>query len=199
MFFDKNHTEPDYKYKINNEGVFNGDSYEIVYKPSHPNCSKAGYVMKHRLVLEQHLKRFLTKDEIVHHKDENKHNNGVDNLELTDRSGHRKIHNGLLGNNTHYSKKDVKELYLSGLSSREVAKKLSMSKTNVSFLVKEMGISRSHLQGKVHVNNPLNKRSVSDEEIKRMNFLFKKGYSVSSIVKMTKRSRNSVEKYLERG
>lgn len=39
-------------------------------------------VHEHRLVLEQHFQRKLTASEIVHHKDGNKLNNALDNLEL---------------------------------------------------------------------------------------------------------------------
>lgn len=36
--------------------------------------------------------RMLTSDELVHHKDENKQNNAVDNLELTTRAWHKVMH-----------------------------------------------------------------------------------------------------------
>jgi hypothetical protein len=42
--------------------------------------------------MERHLGRPLTSKDIVHHKDENKQNNSIDNLELTTRAAHRKVH-----------------------------------------------------------------------------------------------------------
>ena len=56
-----------------------------IYKrvPGHPHGSKWGsYVAVHRLVMEEHLGRYLTKEEVVHHKDGNPANNDLSNLEL---------------------------------------------------------------------------------------------------------------------
>jgi hypothetical protein len=49
-------------------------------------------VLKHRWVMEQHLGRPLTKDEHVHHKDKNRANNDLSNLELLTSSEHSKEH-----------------------------------------------------------------------------------------------------------
>ena len=46
----------------------------------------------HRFVMEQHLGRHLTKDEVVHHIDGNPKNNSIDNLVVLSRSEHTKIH-----------------------------------------------------------------------------------------------------------
>ena len=47
---------------------------------------------KHRRVMEESLGRPLTPDELVHHIDENRHNNDILNLQLVDHSSHAKIH-----------------------------------------------------------------------------------------------------------
>jgi len=47
----------------------------------------------HRYLMEKKLSRKLTSDEIVHHKDGNKFNNIISNLELVTRSKHAIIHN----------------------------------------------------------------------------------------------------------
>lgn len=49
---------------------------------------------EHRFVMEQHISRELTPNEIVHHKDGNKHNNKIENLEIMTRGEHIKIHLG---------------------------------------------------------------------------------------------------------
>ena len=48
---------------------------------------------QHRVVMEAHIGRPLLSTEIVHHKDGNKKNNKIDNLELVDcQSSHVKMH-----------------------------------------------------------------------------------------------------------
>jgi hypothetical protein len=56
--------------------------YIKIYNPNHPNCDCHGYVSLHRLVMEQHIGRYLTKGEVVHHIDKNKQNNDISNLML---------------------------------------------------------------------------------------------------------------------
>lgn len=60
--------------------------------PDHPNATKHGYVLEHRIVVENALGRLLTTNEVVHHRDENKKNNHLDNLEVLTRSAHSKHH-----------------------------------------------------------------------------------------------------------
>jgi hypothetical protein len=49
-------------------------------------------VEEHRYVMVQHLGYELTSDEVVHHKDENKHNNAIENLQVKTRSEHLAEH-----------------------------------------------------------------------------------------------------------
>lgn len=66
--------------------------YLYALVPEHPNCTQNGYVLMHRIVMENHLKRVLNENEVVHHKDGNKHNNDITNLEVFERDLHSKHH-----------------------------------------------------------------------------------------------------------
>ena len=50
-------------------------------------------VNEHRYVMEKHLGRSLRRDEVVHHKDGDKQNNDIQNLEVLSLSEHSRMHN----------------------------------------------------------------------------------------------------------
>ena len=53
-------------------------------------------VEEHRYVMTQHLNRELSYDEVIHHKDECKQNNNINNLVLMARGSHASEHGILL-------------------------------------------------------------------------------------------------------
>ena len=60
----------------------NVDGYIWTYLPDHPNATKQGVIAQHRLVMAEHLGRPLEKHENVHHKNGNRTDNRLENLEL---------------------------------------------------------------------------------------------------------------------
>jgi len=53
---------------------------------------KQARILEHRLVMEKHIGRKLTQNEIVHHIDKNKLNNVISNLEVMTREDHAHLH-----------------------------------------------------------------------------------------------------------
>jgi hypothetical protein len=69
----------------------NGYVYVKTYE--HPFRSKQNLVAEHRIVVENAIGRFLTKEEVPHHIDENKSHNELYNLFLCrDDQEHRRVH-----------------------------------------------------------------------------------------------------------
>ncbi len=67
------------------------DGYIEIYSPNHPLKSGRNSVLQHRLVMEKHIGRYLTSEEVVHHKNGIKNDNKIENLELMkNNSEHRK-------------------------------------------------------------------------------------------------------------
>jgi LAS superfamily LD-carboxypeptidase LdcB len=56
--------------------------YKLVTRHGHPNAKARGQIYEHILVMSEMLGRPLTKEEIVHHHDEDKRNNAPSNLQL---------------------------------------------------------------------------------------------------------------------
>ena len=54
--------------------------YVYILKPKHPQAIKAGYILKHRFIMEQYLGRYLNPKEIVHHENKNTLDNRLYNL-----------------------------------------------------------------------------------------------------------------------
>lgn len=67
--------------------------YVLLFEPEHPNARSDGYVLEHRFVMSEHLGRPLKDDEVIHHKDGNKQNNDIKNLEIISLSDHTRLHN----------------------------------------------------------------------------------------------------------
>lgn len=66
--------------------------YIYALVPDHPKATKNGYVLYHRVVMENVIGRLLTDDEEVHHIDKNRYNNDISNLQLLTKEEHKLLH-----------------------------------------------------------------------------------------------------------
>jgi len=114
---------------------------------------------EHRYIMEQYLGRKLTKNEVVHHIDENKMNNNIENLQLLTRSEHSRLHRlgKTLSNETKikigqksknrpiYSKRKINDEqlinmlkdYKNGMKLREIDRKYNLSNGTMGTIIRE--------------------------------------------------------------
>jgi len=77
----------------NFKGEIERKGYLVVHLSKHPYSDKQGYVKKHRLVVEEEIKRYLLPNEKVHHINEVKTDNDLTNLILfSSESAHQRFH-----------------------------------------------------------------------------------------------------------
>lgn len=63
------------------------DGYVRLKSPNHPNCTKSGYMLEHRLMMEKFLGRYLLLSEVIHHRNGIKDDNRIENLQLIENAG----------------------------------------------------------------------------------------------------------------
>ncbi len=102
LFLHKKHSESTKKIMSKNQKGKNNScwrggrtisgGYVFIYMPEHPFCNRNRRVKEERLVVENHIGRYLTREEIVHHKNRKKTDNSLDNLQIVTQPEHQKIH-----------------------------------------------------------------------------------------------------------
>ena len=121
--------------------------YMYSYDPTHPLANKAGKVYEHIYVMTNHLKRPLAENECVHHKDRNRANNDLQNLQLLTSSEHRRLHliedHGIIFYDVKCKRCDTvfettnksSRVYCSNSCASESSKKFEIAKEELEILV----------------------------------------------------------------
>ena len=125
--------------------IITWNGYKMIYKPEHPHSDGKGYIREHILVMEKHLGRYLTEDEIVHHIDENKLNNDISNLRLMTKYEHKCYHSSKPRKNIDLEK--AKDLLLKGYTMPQVAKHFNISESGLRKKLKADGIELNLKRG----------------------------------------------------
>ena len=76
----------------NRQDRVNRNGYWYVYKPKHHYVSNQGYVAEHHLIYEKHHKMSILKGMVIHHKNEIKKDNAINNLQLMTDKEHKSHH-----------------------------------------------------------------------------------------------------------
>lgn len=99
----------------------------------------------HRAIMEQHIGRSLLSNELVHHKNGDKHDNRIDNLEIVTREEHKKLHPEIgvktqLKQKHYFNKDDLLKFRLSGLSTHKISEIYGCSQPTIWRALKKYGI-----------------------------------------------------------
>jgi hypothetical protein len=108
---------------------------------------------QHRLIMEAHLGRILSKNEVVHHIDEDKSNNSLSNLTIMSRSEHSKLH--MSSPNRKFSNVTIEKLRMKGIELKPKAKltieqvkeiKIKLTQgSGLTQLGKEYGVDKTNI------------------------------------------------------
>lgn len=128
-------------------GKFDEDGYVSVYAPDHPSASQRR-MFEHRLIMENAIGRYLRQEEVVHHRNGNRNDNRIENLELLTRREHSLRHyiedwkmKGLAPQQKISDKQAIRirERYARGERQVGLAEEFGVRQNTISFIVLGQG------------------------------------------------------------
>lgn len=76
-------------------GYYYSNGYKRIHRPLHPNADRDGYILEHRLIMEEYLHCYLEREWDIHHLNQIRDDNRLENLELfTSSADHHKKYHG---------------------------------------------------------------------------------------------------------
>lgn len=94
------------EHKVKGKSTSHWHGYIRLRIPDHPSADSQGYIMEHRYVMEKHLRRYLNRNEVIHHKNGNCADNRLMNLLLfPDNGAHTRFHYRLKARKMHLGEK----------------------------------------------------------------------------------------------
>lgn len=121
---DSRKNKPIKPFRISQQG------YKYIMYPNHPRANATKCIPEHVLIMEKHLGRFLTKEEVVHHINEIKDDNRIENLKLFSNSSEHMRHHFINSSNNGIKK---------GHANRKMTDKI---KLKISNTLKQRNVSR---------------------------------------------------------
>lgn len=134
-----NHAKGPSHYRWNKGKLMDSEGYPLVrVGKEHPLANPNGYIREHELVLNacKGLKGYFYRSGnfVVHHVNNDKTDNRVENLELLDRQTHSRRHGQLKLKDTDVLK--IRHLYAQGMLQKDIAKKFGVAFQTVSKIIR---------------------------------------------------------------
>lgn len=74
------------------EETYDRGDYVMAKLPNHPAANDCGYILLHRVIVENNIGRLLTAEEVVHHINHDRKDNRIENLQVMTQSEHASLH-----------------------------------------------------------------------------------------------------------